>query len=266
MGRDPKSHGGGNGEGPENRVALGATGMPGGVEKRSTTGMRYRRNHQRGNTLSVLQHNGILGSRPPPEDPRRTKQIRNDSSRDQRALKTNFAACQGASELRTHAPLTASGYDAERENDRFQPAASQGESHGPERSLHRPPREGGAVPVEDSQELPRGHAGRWPDLRRRYAHRTDQARPGARAGRERGDPAGNPEGQPGHAGYSLGLRLLHWRRGRDGSGAGRGDLSGGRRLRHQLRRPTAPVQPRVARRQGQDQAPGGPALRRHSHW
>ena len=26
--------------------------------------MRYRRNHQRGNTLSVLQHNGILGSRP----------------------------------------------------------------------------------------------------------------------------------------------------------------------------------------------------------
>ena len=30
----------------------------------------------------------------PPEDPRRTKQIRNDSSRDQRALKTNFAACQ----------------------------------------------------------------------------------------------------------------------------------------------------------------------------
>ena len=32
MGRDPKSHAGGNGEGPENRVALGATGMPGRVE------------------------------------------------------------------------------------------------------------------------------------------------------------------------------------------------------------------------------------------
>ena len=31
----------------------------------------------------------------PPEDPRRTKQIRNDSSRDQKAVKTNFAACQG---------------------------------------------------------------------------------------------------------------------------------------------------------------------------
>ena len=27
--------------------------------------MRYRRNHQRRNTLSVLQHSGILGSRPP---------------------------------------------------------------------------------------------------------------------------------------------------------------------------------------------------------
>ena len=26
--------------------------------------MRYRRNHQRRNTLSVLQHSGILGSRP----------------------------------------------------------------------------------------------------------------------------------------------------------------------------------------------------------
>src|SRR5208337_4034090 len=90
----------------------------------------------------------------------------------------SIAACQGTSELRTHAPLTASGYDAERENDRFQPAASQGESHGPEWSLHRPPREGGAVPVEDPHELPRGHAGRWPDLRRRSAHRTDQARPG----------------------------------------------------------------------------------------
>ena len=33
-------------------------------------------------------------------DPRRTKPIRNESSRDQRALKTNFAACQ---------PRTASG-------------------------------------------------------------------------------------------------------------------------------------------------------------
>src|SRR5271157_1347249 len=29
-----------------------------------------------------------------PGDPRRTKQIRNESSRDQRAVKTNFAACQ----------------------------------------------------------------------------------------------------------------------------------------------------------------------------
>jgi len=27
-------------------------------------------------------------------DPRRTKQIRNESSRDQRAVKTNFEACQ----------------------------------------------------------------------------------------------------------------------------------------------------------------------------
>ena len=34
----------------------------------------------------------------PPGDPRRTKQIRNDSSRDQRAVKTNFAAC--------HSPAT----------------------------------------------------------------------------------------------------------------------------------------------------------------
>ena len=30
-----------------------------------------------------------------PGDPRGTKQIRNESSRDQRAVKTNFAACQG---------------------------------------------------------------------------------------------------------------------------------------------------------------------------
>jgi len=34
----------------------------------------------------------------PPGDPRRTKQIRNNSSRDQRAVKTNFAAC--------HSPAT----------------------------------------------------------------------------------------------------------------------------------------------------------------
>ena len=66
MGRDLESHAGGNGEGPENRVALGATGMPGGIESCSTTGMRYRRNHQRRNTLSVLQHSGILGPRPSP--------------------------------------------------------------------------------------------------------------------------------------------------------------------------------------------------------
>ena len=31
----------------------------------------------------------------PPGDPRRTKRIRNDSSRDQRTVKTNCAACQG---------------------------------------------------------------------------------------------------------------------------------------------------------------------------
>ena len=46
------------------------------------------------------------------KNPRRTKQNHNDRSRDQRALETNFAACQGTFELRTHAPPVASGYDA----------------------------------------------------------------------------------------------------------------------------------------------------------
>ncbi len=35
-----------------------------------------------------------VGRRAGSGDPRRTKQIRNESSRDQRAVKTNFAACQ----------------------------------------------------------------------------------------------------------------------------------------------------------------------------
>jgi len=38
----------------------------------------------------------------PPEDPRRTKQIRNDSSRGQRAVKTNFAACQCGTPRTSH--------------------------------------------------------------------------------------------------------------------------------------------------------------------
>ena len=119
--------------------------------------------------------------------------------------------------------------------------------------------------MADPQELPRGHAGRRPDLRRRHADRADQEGPGARAGRERGDPAGHPEGQPGHARHPLGLRLLHRRRGRDRPGGGGRDLAGRRRLRHQLRRPAAPDQPRLERRQGPDQAAGGPALPRYPH-
>ena len=97
------------------------------------------------------------------------------------------------------------------------------------------------------------------------ADRADQERPGARAGRQRGDLAGHPEGQPGHARHPLGLRLLHRRRGGDRPrGRGR-DLARRRRLRHQLRRPAAPLQPRVERRQGPDQAAGRPALPRHPH-
>ena len=89
------------------------------------------------------------------------------------------------------------------------------------------------------------HARRRPDLRRRQADRADQERPGARAGRQRGDLARHPEGQPGHARYPLGLRLLHRRRCGDRSRGRRRDLARRRRLRHQLRRAFAAVQPRA---------------------
>ncbi len=38
-----------------------------------------------------------------PTQPRRTKQIRNESSRDQRAVKANFAACQSHPDLGSEA-------------------------------------------------------------------------------------------------------------------------------------------------------------------
>ena len=62
MGRDPEPHPRGDGEGPANRLALEATGVPGRVESAGQTGTRNRRNHQRRNKLSVLPHDRILGS------------------------------------------------------------------------------------------------------------------------------------------------------------------------------------------------------------
>ena len=75
------------------------------------------------------------------------------------------------------------------------------------------------------EELPRRHARRRPDLRRRDADRADQEGPGARAGRQRRHAARHPEGQPGHARHPLGLRLLHRRRRRHRPGGRGRDLA-----------------------------------------
>ena len=80
---------------------------------------------------------------------------------------------------------------------------------------------------------------------------------------ERRHPARHPEGQPGDARHPLGLRVRHRRRRRDRPRARGRDLARGRRLRHQLRRPAAPLEPRMGRREGPDPAARRPALPRH---
>ena len=130
----------------------------------------------------------------------------------------------------------------------------------PGRRISRTARAGRPVPVADSQELSRRHAGRRHHLRRRQADRADQERPGARTGRQRGDLARHPEGEPGHARHSLGLWLLHRRRRRHRPrGRGR-DLAGRGRLRHQLRRAAVADQPGLERGEGPDQGAGRSTL------
>ncbi len=119
------------------------------------------------------------------------------------------------------------------------------------------------MPVAHPQELPRGHARRRADLRRRGADRPDQEGPGARAGGQRRDAARHPEGEPGDARHPLGLRLLHRRGRRDRPRAGGRHLPRRRRLRHQLRRPPAPLGPVVGRGQAPHPAARRPALPRH---
>ena len=77
---------------------------------------------------------------------------------------------------------------------------------------------------------------------------------------------------PGIQKASLAMPDIHWGYGFCIGGVAATDPEEGgvispgrRRLRHQLRRPAAPVRPRVGRRQGPDQAAGRPALPRHPH-
>ena len=124
----------------------------------------------------------------------------------------------------------------------------------------RPAGAGGRDLLAHPQELQAGHARRRPDLRQRAVAGADQEGPGARAGGQRRLPARHPARQPGHARHPLGLRLLHRRRLRHRPARGRRDLAWRRRLRHQLRRATCPLQSVLPRRQARPAAAGRGAV------